>query len=319
MLHAFRRYPPTRLRRVPVVGGTLARVYELIDVRGWLSDFIADPQILYERMLPSARSTTRAEGRFPEVSVIMATRNNGDTIAAAIRSILHQRGVSVELIVVDDGSTDHSVTVVKEIAEIDRRVRLLLNGEHRGTGYSRNQGMAAAQGEFITFQDGDDSSHPLRPLKQISALRSNPTRKIVTCNYVRVDENGARLRINDRRTMKCMISMMFPRQETLDKVGYFREDSVSEDADYYERIKIAFGKQSEAVLFRTLYSALFRPSSSFFQSARITSYDGRTVMFERRTDAQIYWEALRAQHEEMKRGERSPFIPLSEHSVGAAE
>lgn len=311
MLHAFRRYPPRHLKSIPLVGKFVAQAYVIIDVRGWLSDVIADPQMIFEAVFRASVTKTITRNEDPEVSVIMATRNNADTLSAAICSILNQRGVALELIVVDDASIDESSKVIQALAERDDRVRVLKNSDQRGTGYSRNRGMAAARGKFITFQDGDDVSHPLRLLKQLSALKKHSSKKIVTCNYVRVNEDGVRLRINDKRTMKCIISMMFPREEVLREVGYFREESVSEDADYYERIKIAFGPRCEVVLFRTLYNALFRSSSSFFQSAHVTSYDGATVIFERRRDALDYWEGLRQQHQQMIRGERSPFVPSS--------
>ncbi|SFB52113.1 Glycosyltransferase involved in cell wall bisynthesis [Rhizobium sp. NFR07] len=309
MLHKFRRYPPQTLRDIPLIGPAVSRWYERLDFKGKLSDLIADPQIAYEALWPYRMIRRRFGRNFePCVSVIIATRNNETTIKASINSMLRQTMPPLEVLVIDDASDDRSIEVIRAMAERDPRIKIVENHAQLGTGLSRNIGLSMARGQYIAFQDGDDVSVNSRLEMQFRALQRFPNKKLATCNYVRTNDAGRTIRLNDRRTMKCIISMMFPRAEVLEKVGYFRHESVSEDADYYERIRAAFGRDCEVVVFRTLYRALFRPSSSFFQTVSITRYDGTTLLFERRSDALDHWEAMTAEHKQMIIGAKSTYV-----------
>jgi succinoglycan biosynthesis protein ExoO len=90
----------------------------------------------------------------PDVSVIVAAYNTEDYIGKAIRSALSQEGVTLEVIVVDDCSTDETRRVVRSIE--DSRVRLLCNETNRGPSYSRNRAIKAATGDWISILDSDD-------------------------------------------------------------------------------------------------------------------------------------------------------------------
>ncbi|MDE2071481.1 MAG: glycosyltransferase family 2 protein [Patescibacteria group bacterium] len=106
----------------------------------------------------------------PRVSVIIPTYNNADTIDVALRSILDQTLRDIEIIVVDDASTDGTLQAARAAAAGDARVRFITapDDPHRfdkrlnrniNAGWSaRNAGLAVARGEYITFQDGDDAS-----------------------------------------------------------------------------------------------------------------------------------------------------------------
>lgn len=91
----------------------------------------------------------------PEVSFVVAAYNAADTIRRAILSALAQERVDLEVIVVDDCSTDGTSAVVEEIA--DPRVRLLRLAKNRGPGGARNAGLEAARGNWIAILDADDT------------------------------------------------------------------------------------------------------------------------------------------------------------------
>ena len=91
----------------------------------------------------------------PDVSVIIPMFNAGATVAEALESACAQRGPEIEVIVIDDGSTDHAATVVAQFAQRDSRVRLV-SQSNQGLAGARNTGIAAARGEFLHFLDADD-------------------------------------------------------------------------------------------------------------------------------------------------------------------
>jgi succinoglycan biosynthesis protein ExoO len=90
----------------------------------------------------------------PKVSVVMPAYNTARYIQQAIDSVLTQTEQNLEVIVVDDASTDNTVEVVKNFS--DDRIKLLVNERNRGDGYSRNQALRAATGEWIALLDSDD-------------------------------------------------------------------------------------------------------------------------------------------------------------------
>lgn len=107
-----------------------------------------------------------------KVSVIMPAYNSELYIRESIDSVLAQSFTEFELIVVDDGSTDATATIVQSVT--DQRVRLIRQ-PNRGVSVARNTGLEAARGEFITFLDSDDLYYPdfLKTLYQL--IQSNQT------------------------------------------------------------------------------------------------------------------------------------------------
>ncbi|MES5100711.1 glycosyltransferase family 2 protein [Agrobacterium sp. BA1120] len=277
-LKRFRRYPAKELAtNTGIVGSIMAKLYSAVDVRGSLSNIIADPWTAIRCVvrLPCIYSV----GSPPKVSVIIATRNNEKTIECAIKSLVNQDYRNIEMIIVDDASDDGSLQIIRSFAKTDERIKILTNKQRLGIGESRNTGLRVATGKYITFQDGDDYSLPSRISCQVQAFR-NETIKLCLCNYVRINDSGEVLELNDRRVMKCIISMMFPREDIIDAVGYFRRTSIGEDSEYYERIKRKFGKSSEKVIFRTLYKAKFNENSSFFSNTVVTQLTSNKIKFE---------------------------------------
>lgn len=106
--------------------------------------------------------------KLPLVSVIMPFYNEERFIGEAIESILNQTYENLELILIDDYSTDKSVQIVKEYIKKDHRVRLITKTyEPRRAGISRNIAILQAKGEYVAFQDADDISKNTRIEKQI--------------------------------------------------------------------------------------------------------------------------------------------------------
>lgn len=117
------------------------------------------------------------------VSVIIPAYNREKTIEKAIQSVLDQMYKDVEVIVVDDGSTDDTVSAVKSIK--DKRVKCISLGKNSGACMARNKGIEVAQGRYIAFQDSDDIWKPGKLEKQIAILKKEPV-DLVFCAFERV-------------------------------------------------------------------------------------------------------------------------------------
>ncbi|MBU4348473.1 glycosyltransferase family 2 protein [Patescibacteria group bacterium] len=87
------------------------------------------------------------------VSVVIPTYNNEKLIKKCVNSILNQTYTDFELIIIDDGSTDNSIKVLKGFK--DKRLKILVNKTNKGSAHSRNKGISVATGKYIFFIDGD--------------------------------------------------------------------------------------------------------------------------------------------------------------------
>ncbi len=107
----------------------------------------------------------------PEVSVVMAVYNGAARLRQAVECILTQTCDDLEFIVIDDGSTDDTSSILDTYT--DPRIVRLKNDTNLGLTHSLNKGLATATGEFIARQDCDDYSYPSRLTKQVTHLNAN--------------------------------------------------------------------------------------------------------------------------------------------------
>jgi glycosyltransferase involved in cell wall biosynthesis len=111
-------------------------------------------------------------GGGPLVSVVIPTRDRRDLLARTLRTVLWQSHRDLEVIVVDEASTDGTADAVA--AEPDPRVRLLRHEEPKGVAAARNTGIEHARGELVAFVDDDDLWAPEKLAQQVAALRGRP-------------------------------------------------------------------------------------------------------------------------------------------------
>jgi glycosyltransferase involved in cell wall biosynthesis len=125
------------------------------------------------------------------VSVLLSVRNGAGTIVRAIESVRAQTFPDWELVVVDDGSSDETVSRV--LAIDDERIRLMRNATHRGLAASLNIAFRASRGELIARLDADDEALPDRFRKQVDFLLAHPEIDVVGGEAVLVDRDGREL------------------------------------------------------------------------------------------------------------------------------
>lgn len=183
------------------------------------------------------------------VSVVMPAFNAANTIGAAISGVLTQTHPDIELIVIDDGSSDETLAICR--AHGDRIV--VLEGEHGGSARARNLGLAHATGDYIAFCDADDVLLPSYVAKSL-ALLEGQTRRIVTHDAIMLTPagvaHGQRLvgigpppaadqRLAILQDSFVSIFSVFHRS-LIDDIGPFREDlTYSEDWEFWIRAVLA--------------------------------------------------------------------------------
>lgn len=135
------------------------------------------------------------EGYCPVISVVLPTFNRASMLGRAIESVLAQTWDDLELIVVDDGSSDETAEVVGGFT--DKRLRYLRLEDNRGAAFARNRGIKVARGEYLAFQDSDDEWLPHKLSRQMKVMLSMaPEVSVVYTDMLRVgkDETVSYLR-----------------------------------------------------------------------------------------------------------------------------
>lgn len=126
----------------------------------------------------------------PRVTVVTPAYNVAKYIGEAVDSVLRQTFADFEYLVVDDGSIDDSIEVVKTHVGDDPRFRLV-QGKHRGLSSARNVGIHESRGKYIAYLDGDDRWHPKFLERQVTLIESLPSNVgAVFCRSRMILENG---------------------------------------------------------------------------------------------------------------------------------
>ncbi|WP_051530390.1 glycosyltransferase family 2 protein [Halomonas halodenitrificans] len=181
----------------------------------------------------------------PEVTVIVPAFKAASTLPTALRSLAAQRGVRLEVIVVDDASPDNTAAVAEAFAASDARFRLIRQPSNQGAYAARNRGLAEARGEFITVHDSDDWSHPDKLATQLAGLEAHPEWQACCSHWGRCTPEliFGRWRMEEGWIYRNVSSLMF-RREVFEALGYWDRVRVEADTEYYYRIRAAFGDQS---------------------------------------------------------------------------
>ena len=194
--------------------------------------------------------TARQTGEYMEklVSVIIPTYNRARTIGRSLKSVLEQTYQNIEVVIVDDGSTDDTIKVISEFK--DARVRIVRHTHNKGANAARNTGVKTASGEFIAFQDSDDEWLPDKlkeqmdvfqgALQNVGVVYSELERAIGRHMHIFPLRNKKREgSLHDILMIENVVSLSTAliRRECLDKAGMFDESMPRlQDWDLFIRI-----------------------------------------------------------------------------------
>ncbi len=186
----------------------------------------------------------------PLISVLLPCYNTGKFLRTAIRSILDQTLADVEIIAVDDGSSDDTLPVLQELARTDGRLKVF-SQQNAGIVVALNRALSEARGRYLARMDGDDISYPERFARQVALLEERPDLAVVGCGYHLIDQDGNRLSTRKVKAdlpqadifqpMPALSTVCHPtamiRREVLEQVGGYRDVfRYAEDLDLWCRI-----------------------------------------------------------------------------------
>lgn len=183
----------------------------------------------------------------PIITVITAVYNDESFIRKSVKSILNQTFTNFEYIIVDDGSTDNTPTILRELERTDRRITILKQ-RNEGAAAARNLAINMAQGEYIAIQDSDDMSSPDRFEKQLTYIMHSSDRTVCCTGYNLIDDNDTVFATHNKiytninqnvlngNTSVCHPTLLIPYNLLAKTGGYNPFYSKTEDYDLILRL-----------------------------------------------------------------------------------
>ncbi|HMO03823.1 MAG TPA: glycosyltransferase family A protein [Kiritimatiellia bacterium] len=232
----------------------------------------------------------------PAVTVVLPAFNRRDLLPRALRSVLEQSFADLELLVVDDGSTDGTPEVAEAVG--DPRVRVIRLGVNRGQSVARNTGIAQARGRFIAFQDSDDAWLPGKLARQVDVLERKPEVAMVYGDLERVPVAGepfvirapdlVRGRVMDDRSSGYAayglgIQTCCVRAGVFQSIGMFREAMrCFEDLEFFLRFTRRFGAER-----------IPEPVVRYYETDGVSTVNGHEYAARRFLLRRFAWDILR--------------------------
>ncbi len=173
------------------------------------------------------------------VSIIIPVYNGEKFLKEAVESVYAQTYKHFEIVVVDDGSTDGTVELVKSYPDIQ-----LIEQEHKGVAAARNNGLSHARGEYIAFIDCDDIWNPDKIEKQINFFKKKPETGVIVCYEILFVQPGnlppkhIKEDFFKNEHPAYIPSAVIIKKSIFESVGKFNEElEVGEDTDWFARAK----------------------------------------------------------------------------------
>jgi glycosyltransferase involved in cell wall biosynthesis len=211
----------------------------------------------------------------PKISFVMPTHNRIEWMPACLQSLMDQTEKDIEIIVVNDNSTDGTREFLDEFSKIDERIKVIHNETNQGGGRSRNIGMEAATAAIVCVCDDDDSYPEDRAEITLQWFNENPTSELVNFPYIRVgyfdeqlehffggDFDHDAFKKDGTVSYFCNPSVAFKKASVVEVGGYPAETKeLTDDIQFVKNWigagkKIDFDKRAFACLHRVLPNSM---------------------------------------------------------------
>lgn len=239
--------------------------------------------------LRSAQPLRHSDG--PLVSVIVATYNGAARLEASLRSLLQQTYRAVEIIVIDDCSSDDTTDVVHHLQRQHSGIRYRRLPVNVGAYVAKTLGLELARGPLVTCHDCDDWSHPGKIAAQVKPLLRHRGLVATASRWVRLDDGG---RAYARSTYPLLrlnpSSILFRKAEVLAQTGVWDSSRTGADSELLARLKAVFGRRRVQMVAAPLAFGAHRSDS--LMTARSTGMDTGAM----HPDRLAYWQAWSGWH-----------------------
>ena len=190
----------------------------------------------------------------PLVSVLIATYNSVDFVEDTVRSIMNQTYTNIEIVIVDDASTDGTMKILEKLSKEDKRIKLSQNKKNLGITGNMNNGILKCTGKYIAILDGDDWAYPYRLEEQVKLMEKDE--EVVLCSgYMDICDEDLNVQttrkypLKDTEIRKVMVkynpishpSSMWRKDSLLKTDLYSKNFPICRDYDLIVRIS-EFGK-----------------------------------------------------------------------------
>jgi len=238
------------------------------------------------------------------VTVVVSTYNPGQELITSIRSLLNQSWKNLEIILVDDFS--HDSTFIDMALSMDTRIKLIRQERNQGTYAARNAALDIASGDFITFQDSDDWSHPRRIEAQIAGFGTGENVMATYAKAVRLPSDLFFTGADGIPWREMNASSLMFRYSVFKELGYFDSVRKGADSEYFFRILSYYQDRSDEGPIRLCSEAnlsIIRISQDSLSRGEIRSNWKHPVRIHYR-DSYSEW------HISCKRIGAKPYMPL---------
>lgn len=188
----------------------------------------------------------------PRVSVLLPVFNGARFLDESMGSILRQEHVDLELIVIDDASTDDTPRIIERWRRADSRVVVMTLSENRGASAALNAGLDRARGVYVARQDADDVSEPGRLAAQTTFLDRERDVVLLGARYIRIDAHGRTISTASPAESPAVLSYLlhFENAAGVPGQGMFRTDVARQIGGFSREFRYAQGYEMWARLAR---------------------------------------------------------------------
>ncbi len=234
-----------------------------------------------------------------KISILVPVYNAEDFISVAMQSLLSQSWSNIEIIAVDDCSTDNSLALLEEMAALDSRLKVAKNTVNQGAYGTRNKALSLATGDFVTVHDSDDWSHPQMLEIQMGAMLSNPRLKI-TCSMMARVHSNMEFMLRPQRNNLDYVHRSYPsvliRKHDLEALGEWDGVSANADDEFVQRARMLWGNDSVKDILTGVPLSFFLVHENSLTQNKKTSLNSLTFGIRQEYSRQAnYWKSKKVE------------------------